>query len=328
MKAMILAAGFGTRLKPLTEKIPKPLLPVGNRPQIEYVLELLYRAGVREVMINLHHLGGLIQNALGSSYRGTVSLNYSHEKEILGTGGGLKKVENFFDCDTFLMVNSDSLLDVDLEGAITRHIERKAAATMVVRRWEEGSGYGRVEIDPQGMIKRILGRGSGENLTPVIFTGVHILSRRIFKYIPAGSFSCINRDCYGAMLEAGETVCACAAEGYWKDLGTLPGYFEANMDLLDGVTPEYCNGLFSLPGARSYTAEFPQADLDDPVFIGKQCEIGSGSGIGPSVILGDGTRVGKECSIRRAVTLPGAILDDGESISDCIRWGRRSYGIK
>ncbi|MCX6353593.1 MAG: NDP-sugar synthase [Candidatus Aureabacteria bacterium] len=327
MKAMILAAGLGTRLSPLTDELPKPLLPIANRPQIEFVLELLLRAGVSDVVINLHHLGDLIRTTLGSSYRGELRIDYAYEKDILGTGGGLKNVENFFDEDPFLLINSDALIELDLLEAVSFHTARKAAATMVVRSWDEGGGYGRVEADRDGRIRRILGRGSGENLTPVIFTGLHILSRRIFHYIPGGVYSCINRDCYSAMLESGERVYGYKSAGYWRDVGTIKSYFETNMDFLYGRMPGYCKKFISRPGEDAHRAGFPEAVFAEPVFIGEFCRIGSRSRLGPAVALGTGSRVGSQCSLERVIALPHSSFTDGESVRDSIRSERHSIPV-
>jgi len=278
-------------------------------------------------VINLHHLGDLIRATVGSSYRGELRIEYSYEKEILGTGGGLKNVENFFDEDPFLLINSDALMEVDLLEAVSFHTARKAAATMVVRPWDEGGGYGRVEVDPDSRIRRILERGSGENLTPVIFTGLHILSRRIFHYIPRGAYSCINRDCYSAMLESGEPVYGYAREGYWRDVGTLMSYFETNMDFLYGRMPGYCKKFIARPGEGSYRGEFPEAVFADPVLIGERCRIGSRSRLGPAVALGNGSRVGSKCTIERVVALPHSSFTDGESVRDSIRSERHSIPV-
>ncbi|MCX6357960.1 MAG: NDP-sugar synthase [Candidatus Aureabacteria bacterium] len=327
MKAMILAAGLGTRLTPFTNETPKPLLPILNRPQIHYVLELLMGAGVTEVMINLHHRGDMLRTAIGDYHRGRLRISYSMEERILGTGGGLKNAEGFFDEGPFILVNADALMEVDLARAIRAHISRGAAATMVVRAWDPAGGYGMVEVDAGGVIRRILGRGAGSGLTPVIFTGVHILGPAIFRYLPPGEFSCINRDGYAAMIESGERVCSFEASGYWRDVGTILSYFEANMDFLSGIMPSWCRRLIASAHAERPPGPPPGVQFADPVAIGKNCLLGTGSRIGPSVILGDGVRVGNNVRLKNTIALPGALFTDGEDFAEGIRSPRSSVSL-
>ena len=319
MRAMILAAGLGTRLRPFTEETTKPLLPVANRPQIQYVLELLRRAGVREVVVNLHHMAEQVRSSVGESYRGEMRITYSIESEILGTGGGLKKVERFFADEPFILANADALMEADLGEAVRRHGDTGAAATMVVREWDPAGGYGRVEVDGEGMVRRILGRARGEGLTPVIFTGIHILSRKIFRYLPAGKPSCITRDGYLAMLAAGERVAAYRVAGYWRDIGTLASYFDANMDFLRGEMPSHCRDTAAPEPVATQRSRFPGVEFVPPVLVGPACAIGAGSVIGPGVVLGEGCAVGNGCRLTGVVALPGAQYAPGETARRCIR---------
>lgn len=327
MRAMILAAGLGTRLRPFTEEIPKPLLPVANRPQILHVLELLRRAGVREVVINLHHLPGQVRRAVGDSYCGEVRVEYSVEPKILGTGGGLKRVERFFGDEPFILANADALVEADLGAAVRRHCDSGAAATMVVREWDPAGSYGRVEVDGEEMVRRILGRGSGEGLTPVIFTGIHVLSRRIFRYLPAGTPSCIARNGYHAMLAAGERVAAYRAAGYWRDIGTLATYFEANMDFLRGEMPPHCREAAAPETATALRGRFPGVEFVAPVLVGPACTIGVGSVIGPGVALGEGCAVGDSCALTEVVALPGTRFAPGETVQRAVRSPRSSAAL-
>jgi NDP-sugar pyrophosphorylase family protein len=319
MRAMILAAGFGTRMRPFTERTPKPLLPVGNRPQIVCVLELLRRAGVRDVVINLHHLPGRVMDVVGETYAGEVRIDYSIEPEILGTGGGLKKVESFFGGETFILANADALMDADLAGAARRHGELGAAATMLVRGWDPAGGYGRVEADGEGMIRRVLAPAAGEGLASVVFTGIHILSPAIFRYLPAGRPSCIVGDGYMAMLAAGERVASFRADGYWRDIGTIRAYFDANMDFLRGEMPSHCRAFAPADGGRPPPGRFPGVEFAPPVIVGAGCAIGAGSVIGPGVVLGDGCVVGNGCRLSAVVALPGARFSSGEEARRIVR---------
>src|SRR5688572_6733281 len=159
MRAMILAAGFGTRLRPLTNVMPKPLLPVAGTPLIVWNLLLLRRYRFHDVMINLHYLGPMIQQALGDGSQFGLRLEYSPEPVILGTGGGIKQVEPFFNGEPFLVLNGDTLFELDLDTVIAFHREREAAATMVLRRDPEAARWGLVEVGPRDQVIRITGKG-------------------------------------------------------------------------------------------------------------------------------------------------------------------------
>ena len=327
MKAMILAAGRGRRLQPLTDQVPKPLLPVANRPQTQWVLELLRRGGVTDVMINCHHLGDEIRDVLGKSYGGSIRINYSFEEEILGTAGGLKKVEDFFDEDPFIVINADTLIDVDLAEVVRRHGERGAAATMVVREWDPEGGYGRVEMDDEGRIVRILEMRKGGAGKPVVFTGVHVMSRAVFSYIPRDHYWCINADCYAAMLEEGEKIEGFPVDGYWRDIGTLRGYYEANRDFLHGRMPEHCREPFDEERALAKTVFSKGVKIIRPVLVSSDCEIEDGCRIGPEVVLGEGCVVKEGARVERVVGFQGALFEAGERVKELIRAGPLSVGF-
>ena len=316
MRAMLLAAGLGTRLRPLTDELPKPLLPVANRPQIHYVLDLLARAGVREVVVNLHHLGGRVRAALGDSYGGALHISYSPEPELLGTGGGLKKVERFFADEPFILANADALTDADLRAAVRRHIEAGAAATMLLADWDPSGRYSKIEVGADGMVRRIGGVGGGGGLSPAVFTGIHILSPEIFRRLPTGAPSCIVRDGYLPLLAAGERIAGHRVTGYWRDIGTLAAYLDANAEVLRGA----------LPGALRVSADgdplprrFPGARFSPPALVGPGCTIEAGSVIGPAVVLGEGCRVGAGSRLEEVVALPGARFGPGETARRVVR---------
>src|SRR5215213_7974180 len=188
MKALILAAALGTRLRPLTNTIPKPLLPVGGTPLIIWNLLLLKRHGFREVVINLHHLGPLIEQALGDGSKFGLRIIYSKEPMILGTGGGIKQAEPYFSGEPVLVLNGDTLFELDLSALCAFHLERKAAGTLVLREDPEAARWGLVEVGPDHRILRITGQGiSGPPTTSVrMFAGIHIVSLRLLREVKKG----------------------------------------------------------------------------------------------------------------------------------------------
>lgn len=236
MKAMILAAGLGTRLRPLTSTIPKPLLPVGGTPLIIWNLLLLKRHGFHDVVINLHHLGPMIEQALGNGSKFGLRIIYSQEPMILGTGGGLKQAEPYFSGEPVLVLNGDTLFELDLERLCSFHHTRKAAATLVLRKDPDAARWGLVEVGADDRIVRITGRGLSSSVptTPRMFAGVHILTPRLLRDVQKGAASSII-DPYVAAIERGEAVLGYDLTGYWSDVGTTERYAQAEQDARAGL---------------------------------------------------------------------------------------------
>ncbi|MFC1888787.1 NDP-sugar synthase [Thermodesulfobacteriota bacterium] len=239
-RAIVLAAGLGDRLRPLTSKIPKPLLPVAGRPLIEYGLELLGRHGIRDVVINLHHLHEQISTTLGDGSGLGMRIRYSLEMpEILGTGGGIKKAEPMLSEGTFIVINSDILIDVDLSDVLSFHRQNGAAATMVLREDPDACKWGAVSVDEGMRVRSVVGRPAvvGKDLKDFMFTGAHVMEPAVFRYMPAGRPFSITGVTYPDMIAAGERVLAYLHHGYWTDLGTPERYESACVDLEAGRFP-------------------------------------------------------------------------------------------
>lgn len=233
---MILAAGFGSRLRPLTDRVPKPLLPVAGKPLIAYPLAVLREAGIREVLINLHHLGGQIREALGNGSAYGVSITYSEEDPILDTGGAIEKARPFLGGATFAVLNTDAVIDLDLAAVIAWHRQRRALATMVLRPDRDAARYGAIEIDREARIRRFLGRPAEcpDPLEALMFTGVHVFEPGVFEFMQPGRFG-INRTTYPAMLAAGRALYGYRFDGYWRVLDTHAGLAEGRWELEGGA---------------------------------------------------------------------------------------------
>lgn len=302
-KAMLLAAGFGSRLRPLTDWVPKPLIPLANRPLIEYVLAWLQKSNVEQVAVNIHHLGRQIQSLVGNGSGYGLSVSYSVEQPILGTGGGLVRLRSFFDQAAFFVVNADVLVDVDLSRLLTYHRQRAASATMVVKPYPEGSSYTRLMMDEEGWLvefksARQKARGS---LRPVMFCGVHVIEPEIFDFLPRSGFSCLNSQGYHAMLESGRKVAAYLEEGPWFDLGTPADYLQTTRAFLTGQT-----GLSKLPGPVGADAQ--------GVLIGKQVQMGEGVSMGPEVVVGDESILGDKVRLARSIVWPKTVVQPGTDL--------------
>ena len=241
MKAMVLAAGQGTRLRPITDTKPKALVPVAGRPMIEYALLLLRRYGIKDIVINLHHFGAAIENHLGNGNQLGLKISYSHETELLDTGGGLRKAKPFLQDGAFIAINTDALIDLNLAELIAFHQQRKASATLVLRPDQQADQYGSLDIDSAGRIQRFL----KSEITPkptgptrkLMFTGVQILEPKIFEYMEradaAEKFS-TTKQTYPEMLLAGEPLYGFCFEGFWQDLGTVERIEQAEASLAQG----------------------------------------------------------------------------------------------
>ena len=241
MKAMVLAAGQGTRLYPLTERTPKALVPVAGRPMIDYCLLLLKRHGIRDIIINLHHLGDQIESYLGDGKRWGLQITYSKEPELLDTGGGLLKAKPFLQEGTFIVINTDVLIDLSLRELIAYHEEKRAVATLVLRLDPLADQYGSMDIDGDGRIHRFLQTRIDPAfpgaVTKLMFTGVQILEPRVFDYLESDrilrKFS-TTKDTYPRMLLGQERLFGFRFDGFWQDVGTASRIKEAEESLAAG----------------------------------------------------------------------------------------------
>jgi len=248
MRAMLLAAGLGTRLRPLTNDRPKALVDVGGRPVISYNLALLHRFGIHDVVINLHHHGAALRAALGDGSAFGLRISYSPEDPLLDTGGGIKHAERLLSGDDFLVMNSDTIVDLPLDRLIASHRARNAAATLVLRHDPEQARYGEIEIDGDERIRRFLGTPAAvpEPLSAFMFAGAHVMSPAVFQFMPVGGAFSMTHDTYPAMLAAGATLCGFPFDGFWRVIDTPADRERAAGDL---VTTRFQHLPIGTPGA-------------------------------------------------------------------------------
>ena len=241
MKAMVFAAGQGLRLGALTTTTPKALIPVAGRPMIEYPLRLLRHYGISEIIVNLHHLGEQIETYLGDGSKLGLRISYSKEAELLDTGGGLLKAKPFLQDGTFIVINTDVLIDLPLDEVIDFHKKSKTATTLVLRPDELADQYGSIDIDADGKIYRFLQAQRPESPpisgTKLMFTGVQILEPRVFDYMNMEKglqkFG-TTKHTYPRMLLEGEKLCGFYFDGFWQDVGTVDRIREAEETLAQG----------------------------------------------------------------------------------------------
>lgn len=249
MKAMILAAGFGTRLWPLTVGRTKPAIPFLNRPLIAYTIEYLKRYGVGELIVNLHHEPDSVRAQIGDGSDYGVRIDYSiEEPEILGTSGALDRVRGQLDKETFVVVNGKIITDIDLGAAIATHRDRQALATLVLLPNHKCERFSEVKITEDGRVAEFAGfPPPGNPQSPLMFTGIHILEPGIFDYIPRGVFSDSVRDVYPKAMADGKIIAAHVAgdAGMWREMSTIERYLTISLEFLrregrDTIMDEGC----------------------------------------------------------------------------------------
>ena len=239
MRAMILAAGLGTRMRPLTDTIPKALAPVAGRPLIEYALRFVRSQGIEQIVINLHHLGDQIRTTLGDGSAYGVQITYSAEDLLLETGGGIKQAQPFLDGAPFLVINSDAILDLDLAAVLEAHQRNKAVGTLVLRPDPQATSYGLLEINATGRLRRLRGEPTEvaevhEPLSAYMFTGCQSLEPRIFDFMPEVKPFSTTRETYPAMLRAGEPLYGFVHTGPWMVVDGVEGIAQATQAISSG----------------------------------------------------------------------------------------------
>ncbi len=238
MRAMILAAGFGTRMQPLTETLPKALVPVAGRPLIEYTLLFVKSRGIEEVVLNLHHLGHLLRDALGDGSAYGLRITYSLEDPLLDTGGGIKKAQPFLAGEPFLVLNADTILDFDLTAFLATHRQTRAIGTLLLRPNPNEATYGLIETNRTGAVRRIRGEpsegGIKEPLSAFMFTGCQVLAPRIFEAMPADRAFSTTHELYPRLIRAGETLQGVVHAGPWMVVDDMEGIARATRAIVSG----------------------------------------------------------------------------------------------
>jgi mannose-1-phosphate guanylyltransferase/phosphomannomutase len=312
---MILAAGLGSRLRPLTTHLPKPLVPILNRPLLWYLIRQVRQAGIYEIAINLHYRGEQIRSWLGRGEHLGVEVTYSEEAELLGSAGGVQRLRYFFGNEPVLIVHGDILFDVDLSAVIQYHLSRAALATIVLHPAHHRYNYGKIKVNAHGQIAQFVDQQlpwvSGP-LTETLFTGVQILDPAVLDAISIAGVAALTTDVYPALLRNPLRLYGYLMHGYWSDIGTPRRYWETNMDAVGGRVGSAVN----LPAAQVYGR--PAEVLCPPVAgrfgIDSQARVG----IGPEVILGDGCELADDVRLVQSVLWPRVRVGRGVTIAGSI----------
>jgi mannose-1-phosphate guanylyltransferase/phosphomannomutase len=321
MKAVVMAGGEGSRLRPITANRPKPLVPIANRPIMEHILLLLKHQGIDQVVVTLHYLADEIQGYFGDGSDWDVSLYYSLEDTPLGTAGSVKKAEEQLREGTFLIISGDALTDVDLKPAIEFHKERGAVATLILARVHNPLEFGVVITREDGRILRFLEKPSwSEVFSDTVNTGMYILEPEIFEYMEPNRPYDFSQDLFPLLLREGKPMYGYVMHEYWSDVGSLQHYRDAQEDLLMGKVGLPIPGMEQSPGVwiESGTQVDRDAQVVAPVCIGRNCKVKAGAVIGPDTVLGDNCIVEPNAVVARSVVWDSVYIGNGSSVQSAI----------
>lgn len=311
MKAVIMAGGEGTRLRPVTLGLPKPMVPLFDKPVMEHIVALLKRHGVTDICVTLQYMPEVVTNWFGDGSELGVALHYFVEKEPLGTAGSVKNCMPILGDDDFLVVSGDAVCDLDLSAVMGFHKAKRSDATLVLVRHPAPLEYGLVLTDDTGRIERFIEKpGWGQVLANTINTGVYVLTRKAMDRVPDGTPYDFGKDLFPQLLSEGAPLYGHVASGYWCDMGDCAAYLGCVTDALsrklelDLALPELAPGVWSaspLPDSVS---------LVPPCWIGPNVTVGQGSLLGPHAILGEGSSVGKRSLVQKSILMENAHAGD------------------
>lgn len=297
MKAMILAAGFGTRLWPLTASVPKPLVPVANVPLIDRIISHLAFCGVTSVVVNAHHRHQQLTEHFAEPGAVGIPVQVRVEKEILGTGGGIKNTEDFWDDEAFVVVNGDILSDIDIAPAVEWHRRHGVLATLVLHDY---GPFNKIVIDGNAMVRRIPAAYDPGRKGVFAFTGIQVIEPALLKFLAAGCYAKIM-DCYRRVIAQGLRIGAYLVSGghRWHDVGTVPEYLRANLETHEAARRLIGNDCTIASGAR----------IEGRAILGNRVVLEEGARVADSVIW-DGVTIGEGVSVTGSVVTCGRITTD------------------
>src|SRR4051794_5275009 len=296
MKAMVLAAGLGTRLRPLTYEIPKPMVPVIDRPVMAHIVDLCRRQGFDQLIANLHYFPETIKDYFGDS------IEYRFEEELMGTAGGVRNVRDFFGDDPVLIISGDALTDIDLNKLVERHKSAGGIGTLTVKQVDDTQEYGVVLHATDGRISGFQEKPHpDEALSNLGNCGIYCFSPEIFDYFPDRDFVDWANDVFPALLANDVPFHIHEIDEYWNDVGSLDELRSGTFDALSGELK------IDVPES----ADLPEdCEVEGDVWVGRNCRIGSGVRLMGSVVIGDGTTIGQGAALRDSIVFPGTELPD------------------
>jgi NDP-sugar pyrophosphorylase family protein len=313
MKAMVMAAGLGTRLAPLTDFIPKPMMPIANRPVLHHLLNLLHRHDIREIGINLHAFPELIKTYFRDGSNLGLEIHWSQEEELLGTAGGTKKLEELWAGETILVTSGDGLHDIDVTALLGHHRRTGALATLAVKPVADPSAYGVVILDRESRVTGFQEKPRpDEARSNLANCGVYVVEPELLARIPEDEPFDFGRDLWPSLVAANEPLYAYTTMAYWNDVGDLDELRNSILDAVRGHVRVDIPGTEVTPGI--WTGAGCQIDssatLEPPLVLGRNVSIGPEAQVRGPAAIGADCEVGAKAAIRRAALLPGSVVPD------------------
>lgn len=323
MRAIIIAGGSGTRLRPLTYHTPKPMVPLFGKPFLQYQIELLRDHGIREIVINLHYLSETIRNQLGDGSELGVKLFYSLESKALGTAGAVKNAEQFFDDEPMLIFNGDILTDVDLSAVLATHRRTGARATLSLFRVEDPTAFGLAVVSEE-RITRFVEKPTMDEARALnvdtVNAGIYVLDPDVFRYVPQNESYSFERGLFPLLLQLEERISAHVMEAYWLDIGSPQKYLQAHIDALQGKVK------LNIPGAQARPGVWvgDGVDLDDRADLRGPLFIGEGSRVRPKARLQEYSVLGPRCIVEdralveRSIVGADSVIGEEAVLHNCL----------
>jgi len=320
MKAFVMAAGAGTRLRPLTLQIPKPMVPIANKPVIEHTIENLAKHGFTDIVLNLHLFPETIMNYLGNGKKYGINLHYSLEKKLMGTAGGLKKVEQHF-YDTFVVMSGDGLSDINLVKALSFHKSKKALATIILKDVDSRFDYGITFTNKNGSISKFIEKPSwGEVFASTVNTGTYILEPQIFDYIPKNKFFDFAKNLWPLLLKKKLPLFGYLTDDYWADVGNVNEYRKAAKDALEQSV------CVNMPASQikkhiwigKNTKIDKTVKIISPCLIGDFCTIEKNVVVGPYTTIGNNSIVSTDSKIVTSILWDNTFIGKNVKLNNCV----------
>ena len=306
LKAMIMAAGVGSRLMPMTIDIPKPMIPMANRPLMADTVQLLRDHSFTNIIANLHYHADCISSYFGNGQPYGVSLEYSREEELLGTAGGVKRCEWFLD-ECFVIVSGDALTDMNLTELVRAHKRHGALATIALKEVQDVENFGIVITDEKGLIQSFQEKPSAqEALSRVANTGIYVFEPEIFQYIPAGQFYDFGKQVFPQLVKMGAPFYGVIVEDYWCDVGNIATYRQAHADILEGKVRVNMEGNLTV------------LESGNRVLLGAGVQVGENISFKGNVVIGSGCRIGDNVTIGDSVIWNDTVIDDNVIIQEAV----------
>lgn len=324
MKAMVLAAGVGSRLDPLTTVMPKPLVPVANSPVMEHIIRLLSVHGFTDIIANLHYLPEEIRNYFGNGNRLGVDLSFKLEEQLTGDAGGVRACKDFFGRDTFIVMMGDLVTDADLSNIVAEHKQKKAIATIAVKPVEDVEHFGVVVQDADGYIKGFQEKPRREEArSNRASCGIYVLEPAVFDHMPAEGVFGFGRGLFPSLVEKGLPVLGSEISTYWSDVGTIKQYRETNFDVIRGLINIPVPGLKEIVDGQLRFLEAGSSInsgsvMHGPTMLGANSKVLSGCRFFGSIVIGDNVTVEDGVEMENVVICNGARVARGARLKDTI----------